>query len=101
MYVCHSNSLYPHPLKSIHNDAAIDSGCSTHTWPLMAPVHNFQKTTSSTAVNIKLPNDQIMAQYHHGTVPIPDMPSSAKHVKIFPDHAYKPLLSLGQLADAG
>ena len=24
-----------------------------------------------------------------------------QHVKIFPDHAYKPLLSLGQLSDAG
>ena len=42
-----------------------------------------------------------MAQSHHGTVPISDMPSSAQHVKIFHDHAYKPLLSLGQLADAG
>ena len=29
------------------------------------------------------------------------MPSSAQKVKIFPDHTYKPLLSLGQLADAG
>ena len=46
-------------------------------------------------------NDQLMAHSHHGTVPIPDMPSSAQHVKIFPDHAYKPLLSLGQLADTG
>ena len=29
------------------------------------------------------------------------MPSSAQEVKIFPDHTYKPLLSLGQLSDAG
>ena len=29
------------------------------------------------------------------------MPSSAQEVKIFPDHTYKPILSLGQLADAG
>ena len=29
------------------------------------------------------------------------MPSSAQEVKIFPDRTYKPLLSLGQLADAG
>ena len=42
-----------------------------------------------------------MAQSHHGNVPIPDMPSSAQQVKVFPDHTYKPLLSLGQLADAG
>ena len=42
-----------------------------------------------------------MAQSHHGTVPIPDMPSSAQDVKIFPDHTYKPLLFLGKLADAG
>ena len=29
------------------------------------------------------------------------MPSSSQQVKLFPDHTYKPLLSLGQLADAG
>ena len=101
MYVCHSNSLFPPPLNLRHNDAAIYSGCSTHTWPLTAPVHNFQKTASSAAINVNLPNDQLMAQSHHGTVPIPDMPSSAQQVKIFPDHAYKPLLSFGQSADAG
>ena len=42
-----------------------------------------------------------MAQSHHGNVPILDMPSSDQEVKIFPDHTYKPLLSLGKLADAG
>ena len=101
MYVCHSNIFIPPPLNSRHNDASIDSGCSTQTWPLKAPVHNFQKTASSAAINVKLPNDQLMAQSHHGTVPISDMPSSAQHVKIFPDHSYKNLLSLGQLSDAG
>ena len=101
MYVCHSNSLSPPPLNSRHNDADIYSGCSTHTWPLTAPVHNSQKSASSSAINVKLPNDQLMAQSHHGTVPISDIPSSAQNVKIFPDHAYKPLLSLGQLSDAG
>ena len=89
------------PLNLRHHDATIDSVCSTHTWPLMASVHNFPKTASSSAINVKLPNDQLMAQSHHGTVPIPDMPSSDQQVKIFPDHTYKPLLSLGQLADAG
>ena len=84
-----------------HNDAAIDSGCTTHTWPLTAPVQNIQKTAPSAAINVKLPNDQIMVQSHHGNVPIVEMPSSAQEVKIFPDHTYKPLLSLGQLADAG
>ena len=84
-----------------HNDVAIDSGCTTHTWPLTAPVQNIQKTAPSAAINVKLPNDQIMAQSYHGNVHIPDMPSSAQEVKIFPDHTYKTLLSLGQLADAG
>ena len=69
---------------------ATDSSCS-----------KYPKTATSAAINVKLPNDKIMAQSHHGTVPIPDIPSSAQKVKIFPDHTYKPLLSLGQLADAG
>ena len=84
-----------------HNDAAIDSGCTTYTWPLTAPVQNIKKNAPSATINVKLPNDQIMGQSHHGNVPIPDMPSSAQEVKIFPDHTYKPLLSLGQLPDAG
>ena len=42
-----------------------------------------------------------MAQSHHGNVLLVDMPSSAQEVKIFPDHTYKPLLSLGQFSDAG
>ena len=42
-----------------------------------------------------------MLQTHHGEVPIPDLPASAKPVRIFPDHGYKPLLSLGKFADAG
>ena len=88
-------------MNSRHNDAAIDSGCSTHTWPLTTPVYNFQKTASSASINVKLPNDQLMAQSHHGTVPISGMPSSTQHIKIFPDHAYKPLLYLELLADAG
>ena len=54
-----------------HNDAAIDSGCTNHTWPLTAPVQNIQKTNPSAAINVKLPNDQIMAQSHHGTTVTP------------------------------
>ena len=73
---------YPH--------LATDGSCSKY--PKIAP---------SAAINVKLPNDQIMAQSHHVNVPIPDMPSSAKELKIFPDHTYKPLFSLVQLADAG
>ena len=84
-----------------NNDTAIDSGCTTHTWPLTAPVQNIPKTAPSAAINVKLPNDQIMAESHHGNVPILEITSSAQEVKIFPDHTYKPLLSLGQLADAG
>ena len=100
-YVFHYNSVFPPKMNLRHNDAAIDSGCTTHTWPLTAPVQNIPKTAPSATINVKLPNDQIMAQSHHGTVPIPDMPSSAQEVKIFPDHTYKPLFSVGQLDDAG
>ena len=101
VYFCNSNSFIPPPLNSKHNDAAIDCGCSTHTWTMTVPVHNFKKTASSAAINVKLTNYQVMAQSHHGTVPISDMPSSTQHVKTFPDHSYNPLLYLGQLADAG
>ena len=93
--------FFPPKVNMIHNDAAIYSGCTNNTCPLTAPVQNIQKTAPSAAINVKLPNDQIMGQSHHGIVPIVDMPSSAQEVKIFPDDMYKTLLSLGQLADAG
>ena len=93
--------FFPPKMNLRHNYAAIDSGCTTHTWPLTDPVQNIKKTAPSAAINVKLPNYQIMVQSHHGNVPIVDMPSSAQEVKIFPDHMYKPLLSLVQLADAG
>lgn len=101
MSLCHSTTLHRSALDSAHNDAAIDSGCTSHTWPLTAPVDNFQPTPAAASIQVTLPNNHIMAQSHHGSVPIPDMPTSAKAVNIFPDHSYKPLLSLGQLADAG
>ena len=97
----HSNSIFTPIVNMRHNDAAIDSGCNTQTWPLTASVQIIQKNSPSAAINVKLPNDKIMAQSHHGNGPIVDMPSSVQEVKIFLDHTYKPLLSLGQLADAG
>ena len=42
VYVCHSNSVFPTKMNLRQNDAAIDSGCTTHTWPLTAPVQNIQ-----------------------------------------------------------
>ena len=92
---------FPPKMNLRHTDAAIDSGCTTHTWPLTAPVQNIPKTAPSAAINVNLPNDQIIAQSHHVNVPIPDMPSSSQEVKTFPDHTYKYLISLVQLADAG
>ena len=43
VYVFYSNSVFPPKMNLRHNDAAIDSGCTTHTWPLTAPVQNIQK----------------------------------------------------------
>ena len=42
-----------------------------------------------------------MLQTHTATLPIEDMPHNAKVLKIYSEHSYKPLLSLGQLADSG
>ena len=42
-----------------------------------------------------------MTQTHTGTLPIFDMPPAAKTLKLYAEHTYKPLLFLGQLADAG
>ena len=38
---------------------------------------------------------------HTAKLPITDMPQNAKILKIYSEHSYKPLLSLGQLADSG
>ena len=94
---CNSNFL---PTQD-NNDAAIDTGCTDHTWPLKSPVTKFSPTPPAHAIIVKLPNNATMLQTHHGEVPIPDLPASAKPVRIFSDHGYKPLLFLGKFADAG
>ena len=42
-----------------------------------------------------------MTQKHTSNLPIQDMPASAKLIKVYVEYAHKPLLTLGQLANAG
>ena len=64
VYVCHSNSVFPPKINLRCNDAAIDSGCTTHAWPLTSPVQNISKTAPSAAINVKLRHDLIIGQFY-------------------------------------
>ena len=83
------------------NDAVVDSGCTTHTFPADNTNLDLNPIPAKLATNCHLPNGNIMTQSHISNLPIEDMPASAKLIKVYAEHAYKPLLSLGQLADAG
>ena len=82
------------------DDAVVDSGCTTHTFPAENRL-DLKPVPASHATRCLLPNGNSMTQSHTGTIPIFDMPPAAKILKVYAEHAYKPLLSLGQLADAG
>ena len=84
----------------LSNDAVLDSGCTSHTFPADTTVHNKFSTPPTLATNCQLPNGHQMTQSHQGTLPISDMPPAAKTLKIYAEHSYKPMLSLGQLVDS-
>ena len=83
------------------NDAVLDSGCTTHTFPAESFFLDKKSVPAANATCFQLPNGNTMTQTHTGTLPISDMLPAAKPLKIYAEHTYKPLLSLGQLANAG
>ena len=91
----------PNLVKHRHNDAVLDSGTTTHTWPTDAPVLNRKIISPNQATYVCLPNGASMLQTHTGNMHIPDLPPSACLTKIYKDQTYKPLLSLGHFVDVG
>ena len=56
--------------------------------------------STSSPVQVLLPNNQIMASTHEAYLNIPGLPRSARHVHLFPSmEGTSPLLSIGQLCD--
>ena len=83
------------------NESVIDSGRTSYTFPADIPGLNKIPTPPTLATQCQLPNGHQMIQSHHGTLPIYNMPQSAKILKIYSKHSYKSLLSPGQLTDSG
>ena len=73
-----SNSSPTNPVATCrHNDAVIDSGTTSHTWPAGAPIFHPQPTPLSTATTVALPNGATMLQTHTGDIPLLNIPAPA------------------------
>ena len=74
----------------------LDSGTTSHTWPNDARVFNCKIVKPHKATSKDIPNGTSMLQTHTGHIPITHPAPAASLTKIYLDHTYKPLLSLGQ-----
>ena len=66
------------PFSGRNNDAVLDSGCTSHTYPADAPAHNKVSTPPAHATKCLLPNGHNMTQTYSATLPIHGMPAQAK-----------------------
>ena len=85
----------------LSDHAVVDSGCTMQTFPADNTKLDLNPIPVPLVTNYQLSNGNSMTQTHTSNLPIDDMPASAELIKVYADHAYKSLLSLGQLADAG
>ena len=84
------SSLCNFPLSfsiELSNDAVVDSGCTIHTFPAENPCLDLKPVPASHATRCHLSNGHSMTQSHTGTLPIADMPPSAKSLKVYAEHS--------------
>jgi len=79
--------------------AIADSGCTAHFFSPTTPVCNKRPTTEP--LSIHTPSGAIIHSTHEADLNCPNLPPAARHGHIVPQLATQPLLSIGQLCDAG
>ncbi|GAX09321.1 hypothetical protein FisN_6Lu323 [Fistulifera solaris] len=80
-------------------DGIANSGCTSHFLPVDTPVESCVPTTNP--ITIANPNGTLMYSTHDAILALPALPLSARRAHIVPNLHTKPLLSIGQLCDAG
>jgi len=79
--------------------AIADSGCTAHFFSPSTPVCNVRPTTAPVAVHT--PSGAVLHSTHEADLNVPGLPLSARHGHVLPGLVSQPLLSIGQLCDAG
>jgi len=79
--------------------AIANSGCTAHFFSSSTPVCN--KCLSLDPIKIHTPSGTVLQSMHEADLDLPGLPLVACHGHIFPQLATQPLLSIGQLCDAG
>ena len=79
--------------------AIADSGCTAHFFSPTTPVCNKRQT--NTPLTIHTPSGAIIHSTHEAELDCPSLPPAARHGHVVPQLATQPLLSIGQLCDAG
>ena len=101
-----SRSLFnqpPPPPKPPNPCAAtitIDRGTSGH-YLVTSPHHTKASHPGTHPITMQLLNGSKIVSSHTTTIPLPELPSAARHAHVFPDLTNHSLISVGQLCDHG
>jgi hypothetical protein len=79
--------------------ALFDSGCTAHF--LLANAKCSDKHSTTTPLEVRLPNGDTITSTHTATLNIPSLPQTARRAHILPGLAQHSLLSVGQMCDSG
>ena len=86
-------------INPVDDIAIIDSGCTSHFLGLNAPV--VSKDFKAIPLRAGTPTGAIMESTCTALLPQSDLPIAARKAHLFPDLAYRSLLSVGQFCDSG
>ena len=76
-----------------------DTGCTAHFVSPSTPV--WHAKPADPPVHVRNPNGSVMTSTHQAELAIPGLPPQARTAHVLPDLKSGPLLSIGQLCDAG
>ena len=76
-----------------------DTGCTAHFVSPSTPV--WHAKPADPPVHVRNPNGSVMTSTHQAELAIPGLPPRARTAHVLPDLKSGPLLSIGQLCDAG
>jgi hypothetical protein len=93
------NSLNFTPSQSSSCTAFLDSGCTSHF--LLANAKCSNKKSTTTPLEVRLPNGNTITSTHTETLNMPSLPPAAIRSYILPGLAQHSLLSVGQMCDSG
>ena len=91
--------MHTGPPSSSKQTAIADTGSTATFASPTTPVLN--KRITDNPITVRNPNGALMYSTHKAELNFPQLPKIARHVHILPELKSDPLISIGQLCDAG